>query len=237
MNVTNRLLRRASPLALMLALFAARPAPADAAATKGANPNEPTVVSVITPPGFVRAKPVPVLIALPPGGQTAELAKAMLDRYWGAEAKRRGWVVISLAARPGRLMFEPNVAKLVDGVVDRALSASGVVPSRLALGGVSNGGLSAFRLALDRPERYSALVVLPGFPPNGSRENVTALKRLRVAMWVGANDTSWVSPMRAARDTLQSAGGAVTLVEVANSEHIIDNIVPSELFDALEAKP
>ena len=36
---------------------------------------------------------------------------------------------------------------------------------RFHVGGISNGGLSSFRVAVESPERFASLVVLPGFAP------------------------------------------------------------------------
>jgi hypothetical protein len=41
------------------------------------------------------------LLALPPGDQSKELVAAGLRLYWEAQAKKRGWVVISPAAPEG----------------------------------------------------------------------------------------------------------------------------------------
>jgi predicted esterase len=174
-----------------------------------------------------------VLLALPPGGQSVDLAKLMLQKYWGAEAKQRGWVVVSLAAPNGHLLYEPLLAKRIDAVLTRALKQTGVVASLTAVGGISNGGLSAFRVALDNPSRYKAIAVLPGFPPRDSTVDLGVLRGVRVAMWVGENDTSWLASMRATQQRLESFGTNVTLVVVPNSGHIID-VKPAEIFDALE---
>ena len=47
---------------------------------------------------------------------------------------------------------------------------------RFHVGGISNGGLSSFRVAINSPERFASVVVLPGFAPTAS--DVEKLDRL-----------------------------------------------------------
>src|SRR5271156_4114875 len=57
--------------------------------------------ALVLPDRFDKTKPYSVLLALPPGDQSRQLVEAGLNLYWEAEAKRRGWVVISPAAPEG----------------------------------------------------------------------------------------------------------------------------------------
>lgn len=57
--------------------------------------------ALVLPDGFDSAKPFPVLLALPPGAQNAAMVDGSLRMYWEAEAKKRGWVVVSPAAPAG----------------------------------------------------------------------------------------------------------------------------------------
>ena len=56
---------------------------------------------LVLPDHFDRTAPYPVLLALPPGHQSKQLVEAGLHLYREAEAKKRGWVVISPAAPEG----------------------------------------------------------------------------------------------------------------------------------------
>src|SRR6516164_11610929 len=61
--------------------------------------------ALILPGHFDKTKPYPVLLALPPGDQSERMVEAGLNLYWQAEAKRRGWVVVSPAATEGKSFY------------------------------------------------------------------------------------------------------------------------------------
>src|ERR1019366_375543 len=48
----------------------------------------------------------PVVLAFGPGSQTMVMVETALARYWGSEAKHRGYIVVSPAAPGGHLFFE-----------------------------------------------------------------------------------------------------------------------------------
>ena len=104
----------------------------------------------------------------------------------------------------------------------------------VAVGGISNGGRSAFRAALDRPKRYVALVTVPGAPPNDAdRKNVPSLARMRVGFWVGENDSVWRQQSEDVANTLQSLSSVHASVElqvVKGQDHIIQGIDPVDIW-------
>src|SRR5271155_4803123 len=75
--------------------------------------------ALVLPDHFDKTKPYSVLLALPPGDQSRQLVEAGLNLYWEAEAKRRGWVVISPAAPEGESFYtglEKELPSLLDEV-------------------------------------------------------------------------------------------------------------------------
>ena len=122
--------------------------------------------TLVLPADFQPGDEHPILLALPPGSQGQEEVDAGLGRYWEAEALERGWVVVSPVAPGGQLFFEGSeryLPELLDSV------ATGVRPEGgyYHLAGISNGGLSAFKVANENPELFRSLLVLPGHPPDG----------------------------------------------------------------------
>jgi len=86
-----------------------------------------------------------------------------LHLYWDAEAKKRGWVVISPAAPEGTIFYrgaENELANLLEEV-SKSVEFEG---GKVHLAGVSNGGLSAYRVITENPGRFLSLTVLPGVP-------------------------------------------------------------------------
>src|SRR5262249_16974757 len=145
--------------------------------------------TLVLPASFDPAKTYPVLLALPPGGQDQETTDAVVDRVWKAEATKRGWVVVSPVA-PGALFSDPASAKYIPELVEQMQARCHAEGGKVHLAGVSNGGLSAFRAALDNPRTYFDLLTFPGMPPEQS-DDVAKLKDLPTADWVGELDSGW----------------------------------------------
>lgn len=190
--------------------------------------------TVVLPNDYARGKTFPVLVAFPPGGQGQPEVDALLDRLWAPEAKRRGWIVVSPVAPASGLFFGES-SKLVPGFLDAVAAAYPPEGGKFHLAGVSNGGLSAFRAALDTPRRFSSLLVAPGFPPDESdRANLKKLTSIPVAMYVGEHDSGWREPSARTAAELTRLGGKATLTVSPGEDHILRKITGKQLFDVLE---
>jgi len=190
----------------------------------------------VVPEGFEVGDEAPVLLAFPPGGQSLDQTRSLVSNTYLAEAVDRGWVVISPAAPGGELFFQGSEA-LVPGMMD--WTESWVTPEggQFHLAGVSNGGLSAFRVAGQQPERVASIMAFPGYPR--SDEDVVALANLTdvsVRMFAGETDTGWVVPMQEAEQTLNELGGNVMLVVFPGEGHIIGALSDGvQIFDELDS--
>src|SRR5262245_3447037 len=177
----------------------------------------------------------PVLLALPPGDQSQELVDALVDRVWSREAKRRGWIVVSPAAPPSGLLFEPGPSALLPPFIARITSAYPPEGGRVHLAGVSNGGLSAFRVAIDHPKLFSSLLGFPAAPPNLSDyERLGPIAKIPVALFVGGEDTSWLQAGRQTVTVLRHLGGRATLTVSPGEGHIISRYGGPQYFDVLD---
>ncbi len=182
------------------------------------------------PDDFDGERRYPVLLALPPGPQTLAMVQAGFG-YWQA-GPSRGWVVVSPVAPGGHLFFqgsEVHIPALLDAVADE------VRIEGIHLGGNSNGGRSAFRIARLDPGRYASLLALPGYPPErADSDALELLTGLPVRMFVGENDDGWVERSQEAADRLRELGGDVELTVVPNEGHVIRSLSGRELFDLLD---
>ena len=187
--------------------------------------------ALLLPSDFDEAKTYPTLLALPPGPQTRDMVEAGLG-YWRS-GPERGWVVISPVA-PGQLFFqgaESTIPKLLDEVAKTVMFEG----EKVHVAGVSNGGRSSFRIALDYPERIHSITVLPGFPP--SEKDYGRLERiahLPVVMYAGEHDTSWVEAMLRTEKVLSDLGTTVSATVVPNEGHVIQSLSGNTLFELLE---
>lgn len=189
---------------------------------------------VVLPDNYQTEETYPVLLALPPGPQTEAMVEAGVNGYWGAEAQKRGWIVISPAAPNGRLFFQGSEA-VMPAFLERIAQLYPPEGGQFYLGGVSNGGISAFRVAVAQPELFRAIVVLPGFPQSPDFQQLDKLAGIPVAMFVGERDTQWIPSMEAAQAELSRLGGEATLEIVPNEGHVIQSLTGGErLYDWLE---
>jgi pimeloyl-ACP methyl ester carboxylesterase len=192
--------------------------------------------ALVLPAGYDASKPNPVVFAFPPGGQDhSTTARVTADR-WAPEAIKRGWVVLSPVATDLGLYYDGRAAALVPALLDALAARYPPEGGRFFLAGVSNGGLSAFRAALDHPERFRSLVVFPGYPPEAAdKAKLAGLKNVPVAMFVGGDDSGWREESEATKATLDKLGGKVTLDIRKGEGHIITSLTGADLFAALEA--
>jgi pimeloyl-ACP methyl ester carboxylesterase len=107
---------------------------------------------------------------------------------------------------------------------------------KVHLAGVSNGGLSAYRVITEFPDRFLSLTVLPGVPPDArALPALKSLKGIPVAAFVGGDDTEWARGSREASQELDRLGIQNTLTIVPGSGHVI-SLDPVKLFDLLDQR-
>lgn len=188
---------------------------------------------IVLPQNYRPGGSYPVLLALPPGPQTRSMVQAGFDLYWGDAARLDDWVVVSPAA-PGTTLYFEGAERLIPEFLDRVAATYPPEGGKFHIAGVSNGGLSAFRIALNHPERFHSLITLPGFPrTDDDFARLDSLTDIPVAMFVGEQDTGWLTEMKRTEQVLSELGGTVSL-EIATGEgHVIQSIRGHELFALL----
>lgn len=196
-----------------------------------------TVITYIAlvPAGFSPGDSAPVVLALPPGQQDIAMATEIV-RTLQTEALARGWVIVSPAAPDGELFFQGS-ERVIPGFVD--FIESWVTPEGggIHLAGISNGGISAFRVATQTPDRFLSVTAFPGFPT--STDDIEALDRLTeipVHMFVGERDLGWIERMEQAASRLTELGGDVTYEVFPDEGHIIGALSDGvRVLDELDA--
>lgn len=189
----------------------------------------------ITPPGFQIGDGAPVFFALPPGGQDLEITRNVADAVYLDQAVRRGWVVVTPASPSGRWYENGNgtVAAEFLAWVHAWVDAEG---GKVHLGGMSNGGLSAFHIAARMPGAFHSLLAFPGYPRQGDRAAFENLVDVPVRMWVGGDDTSWVKNMESTAENFRTLGGDVELFVLPGEPHVLQSTADGvAFFDQLDA--
>ncbi len=187
--------------------------------------------AIIAPDNVTVKQELPILLALPPGPQH----KGTVD--WGLnniykDAAENGWVVISPVAPNGRLFFsgsEKYIPELLAHVADEFQPEGG----KFHIAGISNGGISTFRIVLNSPEMFQSVIALPGFPRGNDFHKLSLLKDKPVRMFVGEHDTGWVEAMQRTQRELAKLGADVELEIVAGSGHQIEAFYDGKKLFAL----
>lgn len=216
----------------------AAPSVAEAAVASGSVEIEGVVIEYVTsaPEGFQVGSTVPVLLALPPGGQDLGLARRLVENTYAPEANRLGWVVVSPAAPGGELFFDGSET-LLPGFVEWIETWATLEGGALHVAGVSNGGISAFRYAALNPELVRSVITFPGFArSDDDRTALADLTNVPIRMFVGENDTSWVDAGKRTVDEIRSVGGDVELTVFQGEGHIMTSTADGTLvFELLES--
>ena len=227
-------IRLLAVIAVWLAL--APPALAAEFETWRAPDGTPVWYAVAVPKDYQPDKSYPVLIAMPPGSQAPGPTMQAMKRYWETEGVRRGYIVISPAAPFGKLFYRGG-EKYMPGFL-AAIAELYHVEGKFHLAGVSSGGLSAFRIALENPGLFQSMTVLPGIPPLQREFNaMEKLLGMRISMYVGARDEQWRERSQRAAEELRLLGVDITFEIVPNEGHIITTLMfenAALLFDRME---
>lgn len=190
--------------------------------------------AVNLPDGYDAQKTYPVLLALPPGPQTRQMVEAGLNRYWGAQARNAGWVVVSPVRVPRTTFYnggERFLAPLLIKIRERFRVGQG----RLHLAGASNGGKSAFRVATEYPFEFQTVTVLPGYALSTDVPLLKRLKNMRVHLFVGSEDGRWVENAKKTHAELQKLKISSTLKILEGDGHVPASLDGGGVMDHLVA--
>jgi pimeloyl-ACP methyl ester carboxylesterase len=191
----------------------------------------------VTPAGFEQGDTAPVMLAFPPGGQDPQLTQSVVEQVYRDEALARGWVVVSPAAPRGEPSWFGGSEALAPALLDWIEGWVTPEGAGVHIVGVSNGGISTFRVAGENPDKVRSVLVFPGFPNSDEdSEALAGLTGIPVRMFVGSEDTTWIPPMEEAEATLTALGGDVVLEIVPGEGHIIGALSDGvRIFDELDA--
>lgn len=190
--------------------------------------------ALFLPAGYDPERNYPVLLALPPGDQTRGMVDAGINGYWGHGPVDRDWIVISPAAPNGQLFFQGSEV-LIPDFLEKIAAEYPPEGGKFHLAGISNGGISAFRLAVNQPEKFHSILVVPGFPRGEDSQKLNNLTDIPIAMFVGELDSSWREAMISTEEELSRLGISATLEIVPGEGHVIQGIGGDRFFDLLES--
>ena len=174
--------------------------------------------------------PHPVVFALPWGGGTADLVETFVRSYWLTEPSARGYYVVSPEVRGSTLAH--TAAEIIPAIfawMDQELDYD---EGRVALVGASNGGSGAFFAALSQPQRFHALMALPG-QYGGDATDLAVLAGKPIYFLVGQRDEAWGQMTDRTRAALESQGIASALWVAPGQGHVL-RLDPRGLLDWID---
>lgn len=116
-------------------------------------------------------------------------------------------------------------------VADEVLACFGGDAAAVHLAGTSNGGLGAYDLILQEPDRFASLLGAPGaWQSADDAELVEALAGRPVYNAVGENDASWKPYVQAAHERLLGLGLESTYDELEGQGHVLDPAFDESVF-------
>lgn len=193
---------------------------------------------VLLPDGYDAARAYPAILAFGGGEQSMQLVDIGLNRYWGGEARKRGYIVISPAAPTGTLLYAEG-AKIFPEFLDMVERDYKPAGGKMHAAGYSNGGITAFYVASRYPKYFWSVTGLPGRLAESSAADVDALKSMCIEMYVGGNDFAWRDAMAEQFTTFRQKGYTARFHVEENQGHVL-TLPPEELsrlFEHLDAAP
>ena len=190
-----------------------------------------TVNVALVRPVNEAAGPHPVVFALPWGSGSADLVEGFIQSYWLTEPAARGYYVVAPEVRGSTL--DATSDEIIPAIFDWMESELSFDASKVALVGASNGGRGAFFAALSQPDRFHALVGLPGLY-RGPPADLAVLAGKPIWFMVGEFDDDWLTGTEATIAALQSQGITAELNVIPGQGHVL-SLSDTALLDWIDA--
>jgi poly(3-hydroxybutyrate) depolymerase len=192
---------------------------------------------VVLPNGYDPAKSYPAVIALGGGSQNMSTVDGVLTRYFRAEAEKRGYIVIGLAAPDDQLVLWVG-ADIFPEFFKQILSDYKIEGGKFHIGGPSNGGIAALEIAAAHPQYFRSVTAFPGYMEEPLAPKLKAISKMCVFMYVGEfDDHGWQDDMKSEVDFLTSIGAVARYTVEKGQPHGIQTLAGANagrLFDGFE---
>lgn len=192
---------------------------------------------VVLPDGYDATKSYPAIIAFGGGPQTMNTVDGILSRNFRAEAEKRGYIVVALAAPDGELFFEGG-ARIFPEFLKMILAEYKIQNGKFHIAGVSNGGISALHIAAANPQYFLSVTAFPGFMWEATPAKLRAIAKMCVFMYVGENDEyRWHGEMQSEVEFLQEKGTVARYTVEKGQPHRLDTLAGANahrLFEGFE---
>jgi poly(3-hydroxybutyrate) depolymerase len=192
---------------------------------------------VVLPNDYDPAKAYPAILALGGGPQTMNTVDGVLSRNFGAEAEKRGYVVVAPAAPDGQLFFEDG-ARIFPEFLKMILADYKIQDNKFHIAGPSNGGIAAFHVAAANPQYFLSVTAFPGYMWKPSPAKLQAISKMCVFMYVGELDEyRWHNEMKEEAEILRAKGTVARYTVEKGQPHRLATLAggnAARLFDGFE---
>ena len=189
--------------------------------------------AMLLPEDFDPDAAYPVLVGMPPGTESRSAIDFGMTAFWGLQAASRGWVVISPEA-PEEGWFSPDGGRYLEALLDDVRGRVRAEGNRFHMVGCSNGGISAFHLALESPTSFHTLTVIPGAPRDEDFQRLSRLRNLRVTMVVGELDDPWLRGAEVTAARLEELDVQTDLEVIPDEGHLLGSLSDGALIRLLD---
>ncbi len=184
------------------------------------------------PDEYDSGKTYRVILAVPPGPQDKSMVEEYLD--WIDYFTKRGWIMVCPVTPDGRLFFQGS-ERYLPYLMDHIQNEIELHGGKFFLLGVSNGGVSAFRIATLHPERFHSITVMPGWPKPADQKRLESIVNIPVNFVVGELDERWRAKSEEFSAKLSELGCDVFFEVIPAQGHIAFHIYNlSELEKLIE---
>jgi len=192
---------------------------------------------VVLPNGYDATKTYPAIIVFGGGPQTMNSVNGTLTRNFQAEAEKRGYIVVGVAAPDGDLFFEDG-ARIFPEFLKMILSDYKIQDGKFHIAGPSNGGIASFHVAAANPQYFLSVTAFPGYMWEPTPAKLQAISKMCVFMYVGENDEyRWHGEMQREQEALRAKGTVARYTVEKGQPHRLDTLAnanASRLFDGFE---
>ena len=192
---------------------------------------------VVRPAGYDAAKTYPAILAFGGGPQTMNTVEGTLRNNLQAEAEKRGYLVIGVAAPDGDLFFE-NGARIFPEFLKQILADYRIEGGKFHVAGPSNGGIAAFHVAAANPQYFVSITAFPGYMWQPTPAKLNAIARMCVFTFVGENDEyRWHREMEREVEYLRSTGDIARYTMDRGQPHRLQTLTgagAARLFEGFE---
>ena len=192
---------------------------------------------VVLPDGYDATKTYPAIIVFGGGPQTMNSVNGTLTRNFQAEAEKRGYIVVGVAAPDGDLFFEDG-ARIFPDFLKMILSDYKIENGKFHIAGPSNGGIASFHVAAANPQYFLSITAFPGYMWDPRDAKLQAISKMCVFMYVGENDEyRWHPEMQREVEYLRAKGTVARYTVEKGQPHRLDTLANENahrLFEGFE---